>query len=351
MNFAKLVTKYFCGIDLHKKSMYICIMDIVGNILFHKNIPCSAENLIKTLLPYMPDITVGVESMFSYYWVYDTCVQHNIPFCLGHPFYLKSIHGGKKKNDKIDSKKITDLMRVNHFPVGFAYPKEMRATRYLLRRRQRLVSIRSEAMSHIQTLFSQKAMYDISYKEIKKKDERRKLVKHFDDPDIQANIQTDIELIEFLNPTIQNIEQQVMRQAKNNNRMDISTLLTVPGLGDILSMTILYEIYNISRFPSVQSFSSYSRLVKCDRSSAGKKSGGGNQKIGNPYLKWAFGQIIIRAQVFSKPLAKYYQRLQSQFGPKRAKSIIAHKFGVAVYFMLKNNKAFDELRFIQSNMK
>jgi len=74
------------------------------------------------------ELSVGVESMHSYYWLADACIQNDMPFYLGHAYYMKSIHGGKTKNDKIDSKKIADLLRSNQFPVGYVYPKELRST-------------------------------------------------------------------------------------------------------------------------------------------------------------------------------------------------------------------------------
>ena len=110
-------------------------------------------------------------------------------------------------------------------------------------------------------------------------------------------------------------------------------------------------MHNINRFESHQLFCSYARLVKCERSSAGKYSKGGNQKIGNPYLKWAIADIIIHASHKSQLIGDYYQKLQSRFGKRKAKSVISHKFGIAIYYMLKNKQVFDEKRFVQSNMK
>jgi transposase len=221
-----------------------------------------------------------------------------------------------------------------------------------LRRRHRLVRIRSECYTHIQNTFSQNGILDVNHSSVKSKKSRRKLIQRFDDPELQATIEADLDMIEFLDPKIRNIEIQVFRQAKHHNRRDLNILLSIPGVGETIALIILYEIHRIDRFPTVQNFSSYARLVKCDRSSAGKKSGGrGHQKIGNPYLKWAFSEIITKAKITSPVIAKFYQRLQSKFGPGRARSIIAHRFGVAVYFMLKNGTAFDENLFVQTNMK
>jgi transposase len=77
--------------------------------------------------------------MFSWYWVADWCEDHNIPFVLGHARYMKVIHGPKARNDRIDSHKIASLLRGGMFPMACVYPRELRATRDLMRRRIRLM--------------------------------------------------------------------------------------------------------------------------------------------------------------------------------------------------------------------
>lgn len=252
--------------------------------------------------------------------------------------------------NKIDSKKIADLMRSNHLPVGYVYPKEMRSTRDLLRRRIRFMIIRAEAYAHIQTIFRQHCM-NITPKEVKNKTTRRELINRMSDKFLQSNIEMNLDLIDFFDPKLNKIEREIRAQAKEYNRTTHNLLLTVPGIGDMMSLVILYEIGDMNRFQSAQKFSSYCRLVKCERESGGKRYKGGNQKIGNPYLKWAIGEIIIHAPRTSPVINKYYERITNKYGKKKAKATMNHKFGVAIYYMLKNKQGFDEKRFIQTDMK
>ncbi len=180
---------------------------------------------------------------------------------------------------------------------------------------------------------------------------RRSLIQQLDDMHVRSNALTDLDLVDFLDPQIKHLEQQIRAQAKNHDRAALNILMSVPGIGDIFSLTMLYEVHDINRFDAHQHFCSYARLVKCERSSAGKHSKGGNQKIGNPYLKWAIADIIIHASHKSQLIGEYYQKLQARYGKRKAKSIISHKFGIAIYYRLKNKPVFDEKRFGQSNMK
>ena len=92
----------YCGIDLHARSMYGCILNQAGDILVHRNMQASPETFLRTRMPYREDIVVAVECVFTWYWLADLCAREKISFVLGHALYMKAIHGGKAKNDRID---------------------------------------------------------------------------------------------------------------------------------------------------------------------------------------------------------------------------------------------------------
>ena len=110
MKFYTKQHKYYCGIDLHARNTYLCILDEAGEIMFHRNMKTDRELFLKVIKPYREDIVVAVECMFTWYWIADLFIKENIPFVLGHALYMKAIHGGKAKNDKIDSRKIAALL-------------------------------------------------------------------------------------------------------------------------------------------------------------------------------------------------------------------------------------------------
>ena len=173
--------RYYCGIDLHARSMYVCILDTQGEILLHRNLPCAPESFLKAIAPYREDIAVAVECIFTWYWLADLCSQQNIPFVLGHALYMKAIHGGKAKNDKIDAHKIAVLLRGGMLPMAYVYPPEMRATRDLLRRRMYLMRKRAELLAHVQNTNSQYNLPETG-KKIAYKANREGVAERFSDP-------------------------------------------------------------------------------------------------------------------------------------------------------------------------
>ena len=144
MNFYTQQHNHYCGIDLHAKVMDVCILDQSGTKLVQKNLPTTPEAFVQIIAPYRDDVVVGVECLFTWYWLADLCRKEGIAFVLGHALSMKAIHGGKAKNDKIEAHKIAVLLHGGMLPQAYVYPAEMRATRDLLRRRCHLVHKRAE---------------------------------------------------------------------------------------------------------------------------------------------------------------------------------------------------------------
>lgn len=347
METTKIQADYYCGVDLHSTFLYATIVDVNGNICMKRKLHNNFDQFHRFVEPFLPDLAVGTESTYNWYWLADGCKTHHIPFYLGHALYMKLISGGKKKTDKLDSQTQADLMRTGFFPLAYAYPEKMRTVRDLLRRRSYYVALRAASNTHIQTIFAQQAIFGIAGQDIKTKQNRNILPGIVSNPSASLSIATDLNVMDSLDKNIRELEKHILKTAQNHDPETLNLLQTVTGIGNILALTILYEIHTIDRFPSARNFSSYCRVVKCERSSAGKKSGGGNQKIGNPYLKWSFDQIINTAKQKSPAINKKFERLVAKHGRRKARAIMGHQYAVAVYYMLKYKKPFNEELFLR----
>jgi transposase len=345
MRFYTKQHKFYCGIDLHTKKMYVCILDESGEIRLHRNIRTARDVFLSVIDPFREDIVVSVECMFTWYWISDLCAAEGIPFVLGHALYMKAIHGGKAKNDKIDSHKIAVLLRGGMIPMAYTYPARMRATRDLLRRRNHLMRKRAELYAHIQNTRSQYNLSDYLGR-IAKAQNRQGVVEQFEEPCVQKMIHADLAVIEAYDPIIAKMERDIISMANHHDPVAYALLKSIPGIGRILGLVILYEIETIKRFPSVQDFVSYCRLVKCTKESNGKTYSSSGKKIGNSHLKWAFSEAAVLFLKGNEPGKQYLNRLTNKHGKGKALSILAHKMGRAVYFMLKNKQAFDQKKFL-----
>jgi transposase len=347
MKFYTQQHRYYCGIDLHARSMYLCVLDSQGQILLHRNMACSPDSFLKAIAPYREDMAVAVECMFTWYWLADLCSQENIPFVLGHALYMKAIHGGKAKNDKIDAHKIAVLLRGGMLPMAYVYPPQMRATRDLLRRRMHLMRKRAELLAHVQNTNNQYNLPEIG-KKISQKKNREGVAERFSNSSVQKSIELDLQLIDSYDQLLAAVELHIVRAAKEHDGKAFLRLRSVPGIGQILALVILYEIHDIDRFATVQDFVSYARLVKCAKESAGKRHGTSGSKIGNVHLKWAFSEASVLFLRANPKGQRFVDKLSAKHGKAKALSILAHKLGRAVYYMLKRETPFDMNKFFSS---
>ena len=327
--------------------MYLCIVNQDGAIVLHRNRRAAPEPFLQAIAPYREDLVVCVECIFTWYWLADLCTQEGIPFVLGHALYMKAIHGGKAKNDKIDAQKIAVLLRGGMLPQAYVYPADMRATRDLLRRRLHLVRHRAELLTHVQQTNSQYNLPEIG-KKIAYKANRDGVAERFPDPAVQKSIEVDLALIGHYDALLRDLELAIVTTAKQHDANTLYLLQTVPGIGKILSLVLLYEMHDIARFPRVQDFVSYCRLVKCAKESAGKRYGTSGTKIGNAYLKWAFSEAAVLFLRNNPAGQKYLVRLENKHGKGKALTVLAHKLARAVYHMLKRTTAFDMEKFLRS---
>lgn len=145
--------KYYCGIDLHANTMYVCILDQAGDVKFHKNMRTDRQLFLEKIAPFRENLVVMVKCIYTWYWLADLCEDEGIAFVLGHVLYIKAIHGAKTKHDRIDSLKLARLLRGGLIPMAYVYPRGMRSTRDLLRRRMHFVWKRADLLAHIQQMF------------------------------------------------------------------------------------------------------------------------------------------------------------------------------------------------------
>jgi len=206
MRFYTTQHTFYCGVDLHAKTMYVCILDETGEIRLHRNLPCRPDAFLQAIEPFREGLVVGAECLFCWYWLADLCADEEIDFVLGHAYYMKAIHGGKSKNDRIDSSKIVALLRGGTFPVAYVYPRGMRATRDLLRRRLHFVRKRGELLAHIQNTNTQ---YNLAPLEGRLADagNREGLLEHFGDQEpVQMSVAADLAMIDTYDQTIHELE-------------------------------------------------------------------------------------------------------------------------------------------------
>ena len=340
--------KFVCGIDLHSKMMYICIIDRSLNVLVHKSVANNDTKKFKEILkPYLGEIVIIAEACFPYYWVSDFAEENKIPFQLGHPFYMKLIHSGKTKDDIIDSEKIACLGMNNYLPMAHTCSKEIRHLRDLMRRRLFFVQECSGFQTHVK-IQAYQSNFQILGKAFDSKHHINEIPLSFDDEDQRYSVAMNIRTISHFSKEIKAVIKYIRNRIKIINNDDFTLLYSIRGIGKIIALTILLEIDTIDRFKDVGHFASYSRLVKCSHQSAGKKLGFGNSKIGNGHLRYAFGEAAVHMAKNNPRVKVWLEKFTQKKGKGKAMGALAHKIARAVFHILKTKEKFDIDKFLSN---
>lgn len=351
MKYYTSTTEFNCGIDLHARQMFVCVTDRQGKVLVHRDIIGNDfDFFLKRVAPYRHDLTVVCECTFNWYWLADACFEAKIPFVLAHALYLSHIHGGKNKNDRIDSAKLAHLLRSNLIPISYVYPAARRPIRALLRQRMSYVWQRAALMTHLSMNQTAEGLIPADKGGHNRDVWVERILAQVENPLHRLAVGCEMDVIRAYDQQISKLEAEITRQAKTHDGRDYNILLSVPGIGRVLAMTILFEMDTVDRFPTVKDFVSYSRLVKGSVASAGKIKGLTGGKMGNGYLRWAFGEAAIIAKRNHPLLTPYAEKLISKRGKFKGNAILASKLARAVYFMLQKGTAFDAERLIATSI-
>ena len=334
---------FHCGIDLGSRQSQVAVLDEHQNVLLNAKLPNKLDEIRRILKPYEGRIQAVVESTYNWYWLVDGLQAAAIPVTLAHTAGLAAISSAKVKTDRRDAVTLARLLRAGMVPPAYIYPPEHRPIRDLLRHRWDLVAMRATEYRRLRLLLNQNGICEIALGDLKTLDEEEvnELVNH---PLIRMKAMLEVERAAMFGQQIALVERQLEDLAED--RPEYSLLNTIPGIGRILGMTILYEVGDISRFEDHRKFSSYCRVVPGCADSSTMRRKGRNDKSGNPYLKWAFTQAAVKA-VNSYPRFKTFFERQAKTHNGRAKkliaySITAHLIARATYHVLNAKEPYNE---------
>ncbi len=332
--------KSYAGIDLHARNNYLGIIDSKDKRLFGKRLSNSMDVIKNALKPFRRGlIGVVVESTYNWYWLVDGLKEAGYTVHLANPSAIQQYEGLKHTDDKWDSFWLAHMLRLDILPQGYIYPKQDRPVRDLLRRRLLFVRQRATHILSLQSMITRNLGINISANEIKKMKEDA-VYQLFDDPYLVLTAKSNISAIDFLKTKIRDIEKAVL--SRMSLRPEFEILTSIPGIGNILALTIMLEVCDINRFAEAGNYSSYSRCVKTQRLSDNKKKGEGNRKNGNKYLAWAYveaAHFIIR---YCPEANRFYQRKKAKVNGALATKALANKLARASYYMLRDQVVFDK---------
>lgn len=333
----------FCGVDLHSNNGVYVITDRQDKQLLRKRVPNRLPLVLECLEPFRLQLkVVAVESTYNWYWLVDGLMDHGYPVVLANPAKIDQYDGIKEADDLTDAAFLARLARLNILPAGYIYPKEDRPVRDLLRRRTLVVRHRTALKQSLQNLAVRQSGARLGWRSLRKLTDAQRTALLGDHDCLTFVTTQQLELIELLNERIRRFEEKVLEHA--HLKPAYTCLLTLPGVGVILALTIMLETGQIERFNTVGDYSSYCRCVRATHRSNGKIKDQHNRRNGNPYLAWAFVEAVHHAIRSCPPAKRFYDRKLAQRNGALATKALAAKWSKAAYYMIKRQESFDLAR-------
>jgi transposase len=331
--------KTYAGIDLHSSNNYIGVIDAKDNRLYSRRHHNLMPDILKVLGKFKTTLQgVVVESTYNWYWLVDGLMDHGYRVHLANPSAIKTYEGLKHTDDKWDSFWLAHLLRLGILPQGYIYPKEQRPIRDLLRRRQLYVRHRTSHILSLQSMITRNRGLNFDGCQIQRfRDDF--IQKMFDCAHLVFTAQKQLATIRFLHRQIKEIEAVVRPQIQL--KPEFEKLVTIPGIGDILGLTIMSEVGDIKRFAKVGHYSSYCRCVSSKRLSNGKKKGENNKKNGNRYLGWAYVEAANFCKRNCAGARRFYQRKLAKTNKIVAIKALSNKLAKASYYIIRDQVPFD----------
>ena len=329
----------YSGIDLHSNNCMVTVINEEGLTVYAKRIANDIEMIKLALLPHK-DALVGVvvESTYNWYWLVDGLQAAGFNVRLANTTAIQQYSGIKNTNDKTDARWLAELLRLNILPTGYICPIEFRSIRDLARKRMQMVSQRTRNILSLQTIITRNTSVTMSCASIKKLTDAE-LQKILPNPNHFIAARANLHLLRKMDAEEKAIKKVILKQIALKSEYE--KLLQVPGIGEILAMTIMLEAGDINRFSSVGDYASYCRCVSTKRESNGKSKGKNNAKNGNKFLSWAYVEAANFAIRYYPEIKKFYQRKLSKCGQVVAIKAVAHKLSRASYYVIKDGADYD----------
>jgi len=330
------------AMDLHSNNSVVVVPDEEDRVVAKRRLPNDLKTVLAFLEPYRKELVgVVVESTYNWYWLVDGLMTAGYRVHLAITVAIQPYDGLKHRDDASDARWLAKLLRLGELPEGHIYPRTERAIRDLLRKRSQLVRQSTMNLLSIQNLYARSRGEGIRANRVKELT-AEVVDAAFEDSNVALAVQSSVKVMDCLAEQIFVLEKAVHEQVRL--RKGYKRLLTVPGIGKILALTIMLETGDIGRFNQVGNYVSYARLVGSSHMTNGKRKGSGNTKNGNAFLCWAFIEAANFAIRHNEAIRSYYQRKLARTKRIVALKAVAHKLARACYHMIKEDVAFDLMR-------
>lgn len=334
---------YYTGIDLHRRSVVVCTLNDSGNVVERRSMKTQPEQITSYFRQWSAgEQNVVVECTTG--WLCDLLRTLGIPVVLAHAKYLKAICYAKVKTDAVDAKTLANLLRMGYVPEAHQLPPEYRAMRDLLRQRMVMEHKRTNIIQRMSSILAQ---FNIT--ELPCSPSQSSFADFLTGCALPMEYQTTLGM--YHQQCVQTTQHRKQLETYFKKRLrptsTLQLLMSIPGIGDITGSIIAMETGDIHRFADAKHYCSYCRLAPGANDSGGKRGHRSGSKDGNPYLKYAFTEVAIKAMMFYPEIKRFAAELEHRANKTIARTVVAKELAKIVYYVLTRNQEFKTFKGIK----
>jgi transposase len=331
----------YTGIDIHKKVCAICLKDEKGKILREFQIRNTREGIGELLASLRgKEASVVMESTNTLWMkLYDALEEEGIPVVLANPYKTRVIAESKLKNDKVDAAILADLLRADMVASSYVPEKEVRELKELIRYRQVIKGQTTATKNRIHSILNK---YDLTFEGTDLFGKKGRIWFKTIIPQVRKRdafvLEKELSTLDHFSEILDEIEGDLAQEAVE--REDVHLLMSITGVDFFTALLFLYEVGDISRFPTASHLSSWVGLVPRVHQSGDTLYHGRITKQGNKLVRWALVQAAHAAVRWDPQMAAFYNRISARKGKKKAIVAVARKLSVIIYHMLKKGERY-----------
>jgi transposase len=327
------MSAFVCGLDVHKDSTYATILDPSGKIVSQMRM--NNERVLSYLSRFNVD-RVAMESSNQVAALYRQLVKRGYCVSVSHPKKTRYIAEAKIKSDRVDSKAIAELVRLDALPLAYMPDEETAALREKVRRRAFLVRERVKLRVKIKSI--------LTYEGIKWPSEyglfTKKGVEWLHSLNVEP-VESYLRIMRIFDDEIRLLNRQLRGLAENDE--DVKLLMTVPGIGYYSALLVMSEIGDVNRFPFGERLCSYAGLVPSTHASGNTVRHGGITKEGSRWLRWVMVEAAqTHVHKYDTAITKAYHRIAERRGRRIAVVAAAHKLLMCCWAVLKYRQPYHD---------
>jgi transposase len=330
---------YYIGLDVHKRMISYCVKESSGRIHSEGSIPATRLDLDGWLETLPQPWSAAMEATLFSGWIYDYLKPHAAALKVAHPLMLRAIAAAKKRNDRIDARKICDCLRCDFLPECYMASTEIRERRRTLRYRNLLVRQMVQMKNKISVLlmaagvsYNKQKLHQAGY--------FRELLAT--NPDIDEGLCSLLRVCRETVVRLQRTESALVRSLERDSLLmeRVERLMTIPAVGPITALTWALEIGEVQRFSSIKKAISYCGLCGAEKSSGSTIQRTPLSKQRNKHLQTILIEAAKMAPRISSDLAALYDREKQKGNANRATLAVARKLVAYLVAVDRREKGF-----------